>query len=527
MKNDGNDTNEEGTKAALLEALSDSSLEVATVLYDVKNRSKLASICASEADAVYQRCLSDSPSDVDGNLIVKRADFLVNTFAGVVDENWRIRILTEYLWPHLLATKHSLNKTNGIWDVVIRSDKKTWPVFKAARESVLTTEEDAITFNDKLVDMLCKIWYTDDASQAQFTRFLSASVARNTSAHGKASTLSQLVVLRLLAGGDCKYALAVLEHLPVGSALAAASSLYGTSKLPTVLARRLWSKYASPKTQNALAGAVFGTALHAVAASKPTAEWSWLAASADLSKEIKQHRALINRVYEVSHSTQIPDECRRRVIETLLTVQLRADVLAFLAGIYTTGAEGIRSIALRDVAMFIEQHSNLDYQVLLPSLVQALAVGKRVVCQEALRVLHAMQNAITDGNSEGLYGLDTFYGVFSGKRCCSEIPLPAILTFRCRKSKVLGQTTIFFSAAGDPPRRSVPPGRWQLHATSLRQCVGSQRYRREASDQTVPCRLLRFAHCSLAQHSSQNNPALEHSAYCGRQKIGTSPASLD
>ena len=399
----------------ILDALSDSSVDVATVLFDAKYTPILARLSTSRTNEVFQRCLQRRGRTTEDKIVILQAGFLMQTFADSASGDWRVRVLTDFLWPHLLASKHSLPKVNAIWKIVVELDKTKWPFFNGAQDHTVRTEEEAAAFNEALVDMLSKEALVPTATQSKFSEFLDATASQENSASDpEISTLSQLIILKLLAQGDCRFAQVILER-PFITTASEAVSQYGSSHLPHGLARRIWLKPNSSKTHRALGSARLCTAMHAVAASKPTATWSWLAALADLEEATIQHRSILTKIYELLHSASIYDESRKTIMEVLITKQLQPDFLAFLAGIYTSDrADVLRVIALNEAAAFITHQNDLDYQVIVPSLIQVLSRSKPAVCQAALRVLSHMR-VVSVGPKSRVYGFDAFYGKFSGQ----------------------------------------------------------------------------------------------------------------
>lgn len=405
--------------SAILEALSDSSPQVAEAVHSEQNAAILRDLSAQQSIQVLERCLVGATRDIPVTVFILRAKFLLHTFSRSASSDLRYRILTEYLWPHLLASKGNLEKISQLSPILADADNIEWPSFKQHKWSQIITENEAGAYNDKLAETLGNLFeHLDQAKQEQFASFLkvTAGIAAAASGRGKSSALSILVVLRSLAKGDSRFAATVLKRVPPATFLGKATTQYGTASISSSLAHRIWSKPLSAKTLSMLRASVFCTAMHSVAANDTKLPWQWLASTSDLAEGAIRHRALVNRVYELAHLSTIHRETKTTILQSLYKDQASRDALAFLAAVYTsTKGDILRVIALHDAGNIIKACPEADYQTVVPSLLVALASGKPAVCQAALHVMRCISDSQAQSKPGFIYGFDAFYGKQSGK----------------------------------------------------------------------------------------------------------------
>jgi len=134
------------------------------------------------------------------------------------------------------------------------------------------------------------------------------------------------------------------------------------------------------------------------------------------------YKLFANQLYRLCNTLDIPPSLSKSLLQSLL-VQLGEESLVFFASVWTTATSiDLQISSLRHAKAFISAYASspksCDFQMLVPSLLIALASREKAVREAAIDTLRALQASIRP--SETVYGLDTFYAGRSGKLACGS-----------------------------------------------------------------------------------------------------------
>ena len=347
-------------------------------------------------------------------------------------------------WPRLLVAKADPRTRLAAFNALKGSELEKTHVWLKGISAALPHSVDDVSpaAADKVVEVVAKnmAGASSEAVDAAVA-FLLAQVA---SAQGEPLALALLVALRLAGKLEksrrVQFVVAVVEALKVQQSgldgLVAASPEHAadlldatnSSAVATSVQNAAFAKPSADKTQQHLRAALLVGALKAVHPLKD-ASWTWLAPT-PAPVEVA-YRELCFAAYRLAHAhsaSPASNALAASILETLFGALVTDDALAFLASIYaappSTVSVELRLAALRDAAAFVEvlaaataspKGKLVDWQVVVPSLVVALADGDKRVRAEALRALDAVRLTLSAQSGSAakvgvVHGRDKFYG---------------------------------------------------------------------------------------------------------------------
>ena len=137
-----------------------------------------------------------------------------------------------------------------------------------------------------------------------------------------------------------------------------------------------------------------------------------------LSHEQPDFKVFARQMYTWANSDILPSMLAKSLLRSLF-VQLGEETLLFLASVWTRRDEplAVRIAALRHAGAFVAAHKTqadgIDFQLIMPSLLVALADEDKKVREASVIVVKAI-SAVHTG-SENVYALDSIYGSRSSK----------------------------------------------------------------------------------------------------------------
>ncbi|GAA5839039.1 hypothetical protein JCM9279_002573 [Rhodotorula babjevae] len=347
-------------------------------------------------------------------------------------------------WSRLLVAKADPRTRLAAFKALKGSElEKTHVWLKGVSAALPHSVEDVSpAAADKVVEVVAKnmAGASSEAVDAAVA-FLLAQVA---SAPGEPLALALLVALRLAGKLEksrrVQFVVAIVDALKVQQTgldgLVAASPEHAadlldannSSVVATSVQNAAFAKPAADKTHQHLRAALLVGALKAVHPLKE-ASWTWLAPTT--APVEAAYRDLCLAAYGLAHAhsaSPASNALAASILETLFGALVTDDALAFLASIYAAPASTVsvelRLAALRDAAAFVEvlaaataspKGKLVDWQVVVPSLVVALADGDKRVRAEALRALDAVRLTLSAKSPSAakvgvVHGRDKFYG---------------------------------------------------------------------------------------------------------------------
>ena len=126
--------------------------------------------------------------------------------------------------------------------------------------------------------------------------------------------------------------------------------------------------------------------------------------------------SLMGTVYKLANALPSLPSLTTNILRTLF-VNLKDDSLVFLIGILmqslgTNGNRGLCVTALRHATSFLKAQPNVDFQVILPSLVVAMQDADSGIREAALECVEVM--VANNKDIQVVYGFDVIYGESSG-----------------------------------------------------------------------------------------------------------------
>ncbi|GAA5959351.1 hypothetical protein JCM21900_000701 [Sporobolomyces salmonicolor] len=428
--------NEGFVRDTLIARLSETDSEVAGVVLAPEHRAILEQTL--EAEEIVQALQTPiSTGDVDYLSIV--LPYLAGPFIAT-NPQLADKLVKTVFWPRLLATKSSAKATPAVYAALEGSAlEKAHPWLKSVSAA---WSSDAVETNDKAVDTLARNFAALMSEQVDDAiAFLLEELAAP-----EPSSLALLVALRFAGKVEktrrVDFALAVLRALNVDqhglNALAGAQPetyLDDAGSLDASLQKALAVHPIVAKTSRQLRAAVVVGVLKAVHPLKE-ASWTWLSASTADADSIIAYRSLCTLVYRLAHTnstTAGSAALATALLSTLFTSLVADDVLAFFAALYSSTSTPLelRLSALRDSAVFVEvlsaasEKKAVDWQIVAPSVVVAIADGEKKVRVEALKVLEKIRDVAIakEGVKVGsVYGREKFYGSMSTSLKYLDIP---------------------------------------------------------------------------------------------------------
>ncbi|GAA6036252.1 hypothetical protein JCM8097_006859 [Rhodosporidiobolus ruineniae] len=372
-------------------------------------------------------------------------------------------VLRTVFWLRLLATsaggKPAAAATVAAWNALKGLKLEKTHAWLKGVGAVLPKTDAGVTAatNDKLAEQLAKNLAAlagDDLAAAEAFLLARLSGAEH-------DVLAHLVALRFAGKVEksrrVAFTLAVVSALGVEqTGLDAFVVGKGEQFVPllseensTVVAEgvqaAVFAKPAAKETLQKLRVALVVGAVKAVHPSEKAA-WSWLAPAAEGEEQEKEYRALCVAVYRLAHAhsgSNAAADVSTQLLEALFSSLVTEDAVAFLASLFTSPSASVdlRLAALRDVAVFVEVLSAataqpkgklVDWQVVVPSLVVALAEEDKRVRVEALRALEKIKETLaTSGAAKkvgSVYGRDKYYGVATSSQV-KYLDLPDVVAY--------------------------------------------------------------------------------------------------
>ncbi|GAA6015436.1 hypothetical protein JCM10207_008593 [Rhodosporidiobolus poonsookiae] len=421
----------------LVARLGEAEVSVAEVLFSPEHRSAVEeTLDADELLEAVKPALTIGADKADYLRIALPflADPFVERHSSHADE-----VLRAVFWPRLLATsfggKTVAEATLAAWKALKGSKLEKAHPWLAGLGAVLPTTDAGLSTetNDKIVEQLAKNLAALPAAGVEAAEaFLLERVQGE-----KPDALALLLALRFAGKVEksrrVSFATAVITALEaertgldafVGDKVEAFLQDSNSSVVAAGVQQAVFAKPYAPATAQKLKAALLVGAIKAVHPSQEAA-WTWLAAS---SESTQPYRELCYTLYRLAHAhsgTNASSDLSTQLLETLFSGLVAEDAVAFLASIFTsaTGSINLRLAALQDTTVFVEVLSGataqpkgklVDWQVLVPSLVVALADSEKPIRVEALRALGQIKSSLDASKKVGsVYGRDKFYGASS------------------------------------------------------------------------------------------------------------------
>ncbi|BGP27409.1 U3 small nucleolar RNA-associated protein 10 [Rhodotorula toruloides] len=422
------------------------------------------------------------------------------------------KLVKEVFWPRLLATKADVRLRLAFYASIKGSQlEKAHHWFKGIG-AVLPTTADAVTVetNDKLVEVIAKNMAAGTAGQVEAA--IDFLVEQVESGNGPAALLAYLVALRFAGKveksrrvGLVKSLFSALKVSQTGlDALVAAQpnktdALLQPDNSGVVASGVQQALFVHPGTEKTAQQVKAALLVGSIKAIHPLADasWSWLSASPAPDSPEAVYRALCHSVYRLAHAhTGLPASTAlsTALLEALFTSLVIDDALAFLASVFTSISHDVtldlRLAALRDATIFIEvlaaataspKGKVVDWQVIVPSLVAALADDDKRVRTAALRALDKVRETLAPavvGKKEAkvgtVYGRDKMYGSKATASALKYLDLGDLLGYlnkllASRTELTLSPThlAVFHSSLLDVPGPNDSPAKATKRKSSL------------------------------------------------------------
>ncbi|GAA5827854.1 hypothetical protein JCM11251_007703 [Rhodosporidiobolus azoricus] len=416
-------------RETLLARLAEAEQSVAEVLFSPAGQKVLDEhLTSNEVLTAIGPALATGKADYLSLSLPYLAGPFVERHPSVADE-----VAKSVFWSRLLATtfggKPVAQATLAAWTALKGSKlEKAHPWF-AGLGAVLPKVDAGLTTetNEKIVEQVAKnLAALPSAEVEKAEQFLLSRLAEK-------DVLAHLVALRFAGKVEksrrVHFATAVVRALGVeqtgidtlaGEKVEPFLQEENASVVAKGIQQAVLAKPADDATVQKVRASLLVGAVKAVHPSQKAA-WTWLAGSA----EEEQYRALSVAVYRLAHlhsGSNAATDLATQLLETLFSSLVTEDAVAFLTSLFTSTATSfdLRLAALKDAAVFVEVLSTataqpkgklVDWQVVLPSLIVALADTEKRIRVEALRVLEKVRASLDPSKKVGaVYGRDKFYG---------------------------------------------------------------------------------------------------------------------
>ncbi|BGP11136.1 snoRNA-binding rRNA-processing protein utp10 [Rhodotorula toruloides] len=375
------------------------------------------------------------------------------------------KLVKEVFWPRLLAIKADIKLRLAVYASIQGSQLEKSQHWLKGVGAVLPTAAETVTVetNDKLVEVVAKNMAAGTSEQVEAA--IDFLVKQVESADGFATLLAHLVALRFAGKveksrrvGFAQRLISALKVSQTGlDALVAAQpnktdALLQADNSGVVASSVQQAVFAHPgadKTAQQVKAALLVGSLKAI---HPLVEasWSWLAAPSRPDSPEASYRDLCHSVYRLAHAytgSPASTTLSTALLEALFASLVTDDALAFLASICTSRhvTLDLRLAALRDATVFIEvlaaataspKGKVVDWQVVVPSLVVALADEDKRIRTEALKALDKVRATLApaaagkkDAKVGTVYGRDKMYGAKATASTLKYLDLGDLLAY--------------------------------------------------------------------------------------------------
>ncbi|GAA6009387.1 snoRNA-binding rRNA-processing protein UTP10 [Rhodotorula paludigena] len=435
--------NEQFVRDTLRARLAEPEKDVAAVLFAKDAQVTLeAHVPAEELLAVLQPALDAGKDDY----LAIALPYLVTRFVQHAPEQ-ADALVKRVVWPRLLIAKSDRKVRVAAFKALKGSHLEKVHAWLKGLGAVLPQATDAVdsAHADKVVETLAKNMagatadVVDDA-----IAFLLEQI---TTGKGEQAALAYLVALRFVGKVEktrrVAFVGAVLEALKVQQTGLDPLVAANPDKVVTLVAadnagvvappvqRAVFEKPTAEATHQLVRGALLVGSLKAVHPSKE-ANWMWLVPSNSASDAA--YCDLCAAVYALAHAhaaSPASTAIATSLLEILFGGLVADDALAFLAWLHTADSRlvsvDLRLAALRDAAVFVQVFAQataapkgklVDWQVIVPSLIVALADADKRIRVEAVKALEQVRTTLAPlvggGKSAAkvgsVYGRDKFYG---------------------------------------------------------------------------------------------------------------------
>ncbi|GAA5979224.1 hypothetical protein JCM11641_001966 [Rhodosporidiobolus odoratus] len=415
---------------SLLARLAESEVAVAEVLFAGKGAKALVEhLTAEEVLKAVQPALQQGKADYLSFALSFFAGTFVTDHTAVADA-----VLRKVFWPRLLATtaggKSVAASTVAVWTALAGSSLEKAHPWLSGLGKVLPKAADGVSAetNEHIAEALARnVAGLADDKIAEAEAFLLSRIdeGKDVLAHllalrmaGKVSSTRRVAfATRVLAA--VKVELTGLDPL-AGEHNEQVLDESNSSVVSKQVQQAVLGKPQDLETLRKLRAALVLGVSKAVAPEQAAA-WTWLAPA----DEGNEYRSLCVAVYSVAHlhsGSPAPAALSTSLLETLFSSLVTDDALAFLSSVFTSSAYALdlRHAALKDASVFVEVLASatagkgkvVDWQVVLPSFVVALADEEKQIRVEALRALEKVKTTFGEGKKAGtVYGRDKYYGV--------------------------------------------------------------------------------------------------------------------
>lgn len=402
----------------MLERVEDADQAVVKVLLSEDGKRVLNSIASQRADGLF-RAFSSSINNRNIPADVKLAftQYLLEDFLVAAGDDWNDAVLADIVWPQLLITKETSKVAPALLALVSQHISKFDLLQGISAPSDLDSKDNQLALNETLVGQLAKNCTGHEDRKTFLTDLLSQQSEPST-----AQTLALAVALRMVHNGDHLLGSNLVEAMQ--DAQPKSLALHKAEALPSPEGHgEMYLNPRSKGTVNRLYSELQQALIRSLKSSEES-RWCWLMPRSILSKSAKTSRELALVAYSAAHAAGVSTAKSTSIMQFLFGTIVSEDVLAFLAAVYTSARypSKLRAIALRDTATFVatnaaaETGSYNDYQVLLPSLLVAIASGTKEMRTAAMSVIDKIANVGKKASAQQIiYGFDAFYGPSSSK----------------------------------------------------------------------------------------------------------------
>ncbi|KDR78387.1 hypothetical protein GALMADRAFT_245550 [Galerina marginata CBS 339.88] len=418
-------------RGTLIARLQDSSIAVLEALYD--NPSAVTPIFSSDPQAYLSSLSSaiDSQTKPKRSILRLHLDYVASSLWANVDSPTRDEIFHRIFFPFLLFSKPRQKTAELIWEVVDKHFGQSSGINIIewlAGCSALSKPESTTDVTDSLDAMnqanfnIAEKIAVNIINSSRFSVHLDTLLSKLRGAFPHVQLMGYLITLSLVRKLSGERQVEVAQKIMGIMALKELSGIADDSQEHLALNSpedRSLGKYiiSKPNSRTTLNWLQISLIAAISQMARPTGlVLDWLAEAPSRQMEAHQYVQIMRSIYQLANaSTTVP--VLSTTLLQILFANLKADALAFLAGIWTVGgANGFndsKSISLLHATAFLEAHiledDGVDFQAILPALLVALQNPDSALCQGALECISRVR-LLVDHKLLSVYRFDTIYG---------------------------------------------------------------------------------------------------------------------
>lgn len=421
---------QESIRSALIGRVHDSNVEVLEALYEFPETFAKAVLASpSEYIEALASSIAAPGSKPKRTALRLHLGFLITHLLSSLDSKHQADVFDRLLFPFLLFSKPRQHTAELVWeavDQVLQTSPQAVELLKGcpelAKKDGERTHESMVSANAAVTSKFADNILRSDHFAQHLETLVSKLHDENPHSRAFAYLVMRALVEKMSGAHQIEVANKVLEALNLEE-LPSLDDLPESQSVDEAVQNEVIGKavVSKPSSKTTLAWLQVGVLVAIAQVPQPAnKEIDWFKATDPMSRDTGDlYVSTTRKVYRILNNSGSVPSLAFGLLQGLFG-SLKTDVLAFLAGIWTSSNpefQPLQALALLQATAFLEAHvqeaDGIDFQTILPALLVALQASNTQSRLAALECLKRLR-IISQGKLTQVYKFDVIYGSNSG-----------------------------------------------------------------------------------------------------------------